>query len=149
MRGEQGYTLLELLLVLAVVGVIFTLVTPGLNRLYQRYELDITARTLAAHIRSEQAVARSHQDTHEIWLNPFQPRISVWEGERLLQQQGFPERVQYRNGYLEQTVSRLRFNPSGTTTGSGRIRLTNGQGQQAELIVQPVTGAVLYGGIRK
>lgn len=148
MKGEQGYTLLELLLALAVIGVIFTLVTPGLNRLYQRYELDIAARTLAVHIRSEQAAARAHQDTHLIWMNSFQPRFSVWEGGNLVRQQGFPERVQYRNGYLEQTVTLLRFSTE-ATTGSGRIRLVNKQGQQVEVIVQPVTGAVMYGGITR
>ncbi|HEU4963119.1 MAG TPA: prepilin-type N-terminal cleavage/methylation domain-containing protein [Bacilli bacterium] len=142
-QGERGYTLLELLLTLAVIGVLFALITPPLANLYQRYELDIATHTLAAQIRSEQVAARAHHDTHEIWLNKFTPSYSVWENRQLKSSVRMPIRIEYALGYLETTVGTLRMGPTGVTTGNGTIRLVNQVGQEVSILVYPVSGAVV------
>jgi type II secretion system protein H len=70
-KGSRGFTLLELVLVLALIGLIVTLVAPRLG-LFGSVALDTSARRLAARIRflREEAALRGHSvrlsfDLHE------------------------------------------------------------------------------------
>jgi prepilin-type N-terminal cleavage/methylation domain-containing protein len=145
--GQGGYTLLELLTVLLVMGMMFALTLPGVTRLFQREQLDMAARTITAEIRSGQVSAVAHQDVHEIWFNKFQPSYTIWEGGQNGRQVRLPDGLRYRNGYLEQTVSQLRFDGAGVTSGSGSIRLVNQTGE-ADVIVGVSTGNIIYEGVQ-
>lgn len=147
--GQAGYTLVELLLVLAVIGVVFLLVLPGINGLYQRYELDVASRLIVSDLRGAQMSAWAHGDLHEIWFNKFAPTYRVWEDGKTTGQIRLPERVGYRNGYLENGVSLMRYYPNGMAAGSGSIRLTNRLKERADLIVYPSSGTVVYEGVRR
>jgi prepilin-type N-terminal cleavage/methylation domain-containing protein len=148
--GQAGYTLLELMIVLAVLSVMFLLLIPSINGLYQRFELDVASRVIVSDLRAAQVSAWAHQDVHELWLNKFDPpQYRLWEDGRATGQVRLLDRVRYRNGYLENGVSLLRFYPNGTTVGSGNIRLINRQKDQADLIVYPSTGHVVYDGVHR
>ncbi|TCP59648.1 prepilin-type N-terminal cleavage/methylation domain-containing protein [Tumebacillus sp. BK434] len=145
-RSEAGHTLLELLLVLSIIGVLFTLLIPAVNRLYQRFELDTASHLVTTELRRAQVSARVHGDEHEVRFNRFTPRYTLWEQGVFLQQQQLPSRVAYRLGYIENAVATLVFGPT-RATGSGSIRLVNGVGQQADIKIYPVSGHIAHDGV--
>ncbi len=147
--GQEGYTLLELLLVLTVLGTLFLLLVPNVNGLYQRYELDAASRLIASDLRAAQVASWAHQDLHELWFNKFEPQYRLWEDGKSTGQVQLSSRVRYRNGYLENGVSLLRFYPNGMVAGSGNIRLTNRQKERADLVVYPSSGQVVYEGVKR
>lgn len=146
-RAQAGHTLLELLLVLSILGVMFSLLIPGVNRLYQRFELDAASRAVTADLRSAQVSAWVHGDEHEVKFNRFTPRYTLWEKGVFQKQKQLPNRVSYRLGYIENTVATLGFSPT-RTTGSGSIRLVNATGQQADIKISPVSGHIVYDGVQ-
>ncbi|MCX7571428.1 hypothetical protein OS242_15870 [Tumebacillus sp. DT12] len=149
MRGQEGgYTLLELLLVLMLLGFLFALLLPGVTRLYGHYEIDAAARRVAADIRSEQTAAVSRQQVREIVFDRFTPGYMRKQGGVNRQRVMLSPTLQYRNGYLEQTASRLRFDPNGVTTGGGGVRLTNRAKEAADVMVQVTYGNVVYEGVK-
>ena len=145
--GERGYTLLELLAVLLVIGMMFALTLPGITWLFQREQLDMAARTITADIRGAQVAAVAHQDVHEIWFQKFKPVYTLWEDGRSRGLVRLPDGLRYRNGYLEQTVTQLRFDSTGNTSGSGSIRLVNPSGE-SDVIVGVSTGNIIYEGVQ-
>ncbi|ASS74965.1 hypothetical protein CIG75_08180 [Tumebacillus algifaecis] len=144
--SQSGYTLLELLLVLSILGVMFSLLMPAVNKLYLRLELDVASRSLLADLRDSQRSAWVHGDEHEVRFTRFTPRYTLWESGVFRGQKHLPERVNYRLGYIESSVSTLLFGPT-RTGGSGGIRLINGAGQQTEVKIYPITGHIVYEGI--
>jgi len=149
MRGrEGGYTLLELLLVLMLLGFLFALLLPGVTRLYGHYEIDAVARLVVADIRSEQTAAVSRQQVREIVFDRFTPGYVRKQGGVNRQRVVLSSTLQYRNGYLEQSASRLRFDPNGLTIGGGGVRQTNRAKEAADITVQVNFGNVVYEGVK-
>jgi prepilin-type N-terminal cleavage/methylation domain-containing protein len=146
-NGQAGYTLLELLLVLSILGVLAAALLPGVNKLYRRYELDAASREVVADIRQTQMSAWAHQDVHELKFARFAPRYTHWEAGLYRGQKRLPERIGYRHGYLDSSVSSLLFDPNHKAAG-GSIRLVSGSSGQAEIKLLPVSGHVVYEGVR-
>jgi prepilin-type N-terminal cleavage/methylation domain-containing protein len=145
--GQKGYTLVEVLMVLVILTGMIGMAGPSVLRVYQRQELDTAARELAVEVRSQQVSAWAHQDVHEMWLSRFVPQYRLYEQGRFLGERRLPERVEYRNGYLEAGVSVLRFDQSGMKAGGGVIRLVNGQREGADVRVLVGSGHVVYDGV--
>ena len=147
MKGEGGYTLPEMLIVLLIIGTMFALALPSMVRLHNRTELDSAARVLAADLRGAEMSAYAHQDVHEVWFSSLTPQYSLLENGQFRSLYRFPNGVKYAGGYLEQSVSLLRFAP-GSASGSGTVRLTGLGRGQATVRVFPSTGHVVYEGIQ-
>jgi type II secretory pathway pseudopilin PulG len=148
MKREGGYTLLELLLALTLASFLLALVLPGLTRLYGRYELDVAARIIVADIRSDQTAAAARAQVREMVFDRFTPVYIQRSDGAYRRRVVLSPSLSYRNGYLEQWVSRLRFDPSGMTTGTGSVRLVNRARESADVIVQVTYGNVLYEGVK-
>lgn len=148
-RDEAGVTLLEQLLVLLIIGVMMAMVVPSVTRLYEHKELDVAARTVVSDVRDGQTTALAHQDIYELWFSKFKPSYTLWENGAYLGQTVLPQRVGYLNGYLDQTVSDLRFDQNGVTTGNGNVRLVNQDGEESDIAIYITTGIVIYDGVHK
>ena len=147
-KGEEGYTLPEMLVVLLILGTMFGLVLPSIVRLYNRTELDSAARVLAADLRGAQMSAHSHQDVHEVWFSSLTPQYTLLENGQFRGMNRFPKGVGYANGYLEQSVSLLRFSTS-SSSGSGTVRLLGRGREQAAVRVFVTTGHVTVEGVSR
>lgn len=55
--GQAGFSLLEVVVVVAIAGIVTVLILPDFNRLMGRYALESAAREMAAHIRALQESA--------------------------------------------------------------------------------------------
>jgi general secretion pathway protein H len=142
-RGQHGFTLLELLVVMGVLALALTLVAPSLNRARLGVAVRTAAYEMAAHLRSARAAAREANmervlaidvDGRRYWsegvVAPRQlPRgiaveLTVPSSERL----------------LGTGVARVRFFPDGSTSGA-RVVLDDGR-VSASIRVDWLTGDV-------
>ncbi|MBL0387033.1 prepilin-type N-terminal cleavage/methylation domain-containing protein [Tumebacillus sp. ITR2] len=146
--SQQGFTILELLTTLAILSIFFAMTLPSLKRLFQHHELDSSARQFVSEVRSNQMASWSHGDVQEIWLYRFKPQYQLsinGQGAGIVK---LPDNINYLNGYLEPSVSTLRFDPTGTLTGGGgQVRLVNKQREGADINVMLMSGTVVYEGV--
>lgn len=135
-RRQAGFTLLEMLLVLLLLGVATALVAPRLS--LGRAALDADARTLAMALADarEEAVLTGQPVT--LALNLANPG---WNGGNLpatsaLQVEGDGE-------LMADGIARIRFLPDGSASGAA-IRLTGRGGGERSLRVDWLTGRVRH-----
>ena len=148
MSREGGYTLLELLIVMVLLGSLFALLLPGVTRLYGQYDLDAAARTIISDVRSDQTAAMSREQVREIVFDRFTPGYFQKQDGKFRERVVLSPSLRYRNGYIEQWIAILRLDPSGITNGSGSIRLVNGARQSADVTLQVTYGNIIYEGVK-
>jgi general secretion pathway protein H len=126
-----GYTLLELLVVLGIIGLVATLAAPLVGKAIASAALNADARSLATYLRTQQQLAQSGQRT-----------IAIGDAD------GASQEVQQKAGLSGQArfaVSNapLEYFPDGTTTG-GSITLHE-HDQTTTVSVSWLTGAISIG----
>jgi Tfp pilus assembly protein FimT len=133
-RSSLAFTLLELIMVMAMLTVVIALAAPSLSGFFRARTLDSEARRVLSMIRLGQSRAASEGVPMVLWLDPDQRRYGLREAEgyserdlnalefRLhpdlnLELERPPESAQYQLSTLERTSSNLgmiRFLPDGT-----------------------------------
>lgn len=150
----RGFTLLELALVLALAGLLLTLVLPRLG-LIGSAALDSSTRQLATRLRylREEAARRS------TWVRVvFDPRERTYQAEVLVQTTAGPQFVAdpsplYRRVRLPDSIGLDVTGPGRVATGDGRpaailhpdgfadpvvIHLDDGAGREQSIVVEPI-----------
>jgi len=139
--AAAGFTLLELLVVLAILGLVLTLATPGLGRALPGMELRAEARTIASALREARALAVGRNDETTLIIDLSGPTLRL--GDRP------PIRLSPRLGISLLTASSestgrgsggISFFPDGTSTG-GRVALVLGESRR-DVVVDWLTGTV-------
>jgi general secretion pathway protein H len=140
--NERGFTLLELLVVLAIIGLILALVPGFMLRDQPGLSVDVSAREIADALRQ----ARSHamvQNRDQLFALDTEQRLFRIGGQRAPVQMNRNIEVTFQTARSEtigETVGQIRFFPDGSATG-GRIGLTLGD-QRVEVVVDWLTGLV-------
>jgi general secretion pathway protein H len=140
--NERGFTLLELLVVLAIIGIVLALVPGFMLRGQPGLGVDFTARGIADALRQ----ARSHammQNRDQLFALDVEQHLFRIGGQRAPVQMDKNIQVTFQTARSEtigETVGQIRFFPDGSATG-GRIGLTL-DGQQVEVVVDWLTGLV-------
>lgn len=79
LRGTpRGYTLLEILIVMALAGVFVAMILPDFNRVIPEMKVDKAARKLATDIRMAQQLAVSEMSYVWFWLDPSENQYRTW-----------------------------------------------------------------------
>jgi general secretion pathway protein H len=139
-KDSGGFTLLELLVVLAILGLTLVLATPMIGRVMPGLELRTQAHDVATALREARARAIGRNEV---------VTIVVDRERRTLEADGKP--LVRLNRAMDMSVLRtmpralaaddvMRFFPDGTSTG-GRLTLALGAGQE-HVVVDWLTGAV-------
>jgi general secretion pathway protein H len=144
---RSGFSLIELLVVLAVIGLVLVLLVGYRVPWSARLSLDGTAAELAAQLRLARAQAIAENRPVALALDLAAHRYRV-DGEP---SHGLPPKLLVGllavNGETRRaTAGDIRFNPDGSSTG-GRITLTDGA-RRVAVGVDWLTGRVTVADVR-
>jgi len=139
---HAGFTLLELLIVIALMGIIAALVVPMFGGPVSTSELRATARQLAAGLRLARSEAVSERRETFLVVDVAGKRFKV---DREAREHALPSKVDLKlftaqNDLVSQNVGSIRFYPDGGSNG-GRITLGSGD-RKYEVDVDWLTGRV-------
>ncbi len=138
----NGFTLVELLVVLTVIGLIIALAPMAMNRAMPSLELRTTTRELAAALRNTRSTAiRDNRemaltlDVDDSWY-----RLDGRDGEQTINPEIELKLLTATIEAEDESVGRIRFFPDGTSTG-GQITLARG-GDTYYILVDWLSGRV-------
>jgi general secretion pathway protein H len=140
--NERGFTLLELLVVLATIGLVLAFVPGFMLRGQPGLDIDVAARAIADALRQ----ARSHavlQNRDQLFALDIEERLFRVAGQHAPVQMDKDIEVTFqtaRSEVMSDTIGQIRFFPDGSATG-GRISLTL-DGRRVEVVVDWLTGLV-------
>jgi general secretion pathway protein H len=139
---QRGFTLLEVMVVMVLMGLMYALVPPLINTSGSTTELRAAARQLAAGLRKARGHAVvSHQDA-TLTVDVEQHHFQVTGDAR---QYALPKTAALsvftaKSEAVEDKVASIRFFPDGSSTG-GAISIANG-GTKFRVDVDWLTGSV-------
>lgn len=125
---HRGFTLLEVLVVLALLAMIYALVPPMINIGGSTAELKAGARQVAAGLRKVRSQAITNRDEETLTLN-VEARNFWLSGEgkpRSLPQQAEISVFTSQGEVVDTSTAAIRFYPDGSSTG-GRVTLAMGE----------------------
>lgn len=139
-KQNYGFTLVETIAVLIIVGIFSALATPNLFGLYRQYQLTNAFRDLESSIKISQKQAKRLGITCKIKLDridisgEIRNRIAVVNssdpGERgknysrcLIEEKVFPEFIELETN-IPGSTNKIVFSHKGNTTTSGTIKLS-------------------------
>ena len=144
---EHAFTMVELICVVALLGMVMAIAMPLLKDTGRKRNLEIAARTMATDMRrcQQMAVTTGIPYCIEFIFNfhGYSYRIKncqTSETERIK----FPEGVDYRSTTfrVDGGFPRLRFKPNGAPIYGGTVVLCNTADDVLYIIVTPATGRV-------
>ncbi len=139
---EHGFTLLELIVVLALLALALAVVMPSIGRARLGVIARSTAYELAANLRASRAAARTTSIEHALTIDLSQ-RLYWAEGvvgRRPLPVGVVMDVVVPQSERITSAVSRIRFFPDGSASGA-RLVLRDGR-SSAWIVVDWLTGDV-------
>jgi general secretion pathway protein H len=160
---EKGFTLLELLVVMAIVGVMAALVTPSIGHSLGNLQLRTVTREVSASLRYARSLAVSEKQRVVVFFDEDRRKMVLARENELLTEEGTPTETQgpgRRKIYqlpgeirLEEVVVggeernsgpfHFLFFANGSSTG-GEFVLTNGKGRH-RVSIDFITGIVRVG----
>ena len=144
--GAAGFTLLELLVVLAILGLALAVAVPAFDRLAPGFSLQATVRDTASMLREARGLAIVRNREVAVVIDLDARTVGIEASNEVVRIDGdlgisLFSAAEERIG---QGAGRIRFYPDGSSTG-GRIGLSSG-GRRYDVTVSWVTGGV---GIRE
>lgn len=139
---QRAFTLLELVVVLALAAILMALVPPLLSKGVSSAELKGAARELTAALKYARSQAITHHQEVILTLDLERRRFSVTGRERSY---ALPEDIEIslvtaRSEVTADRIGKIRFFPDGTSTGG---RITLGQGERKyQVDINWLTGQV-------
>ncbi|MFP3867521.1 MAG: GspH/FimT family pseudopilin [Desulfobacteraceae bacterium] len=144
-RAANGFSLLELMVVLALMVLIMGLVLPGLRRSWEKEKTRGSLRELAATLRAARSTAATERQRIRVFFDLQAGRYWV---ENIPRQGSWPPRLQVGDAHLvwqnpEARQGYIAFYGDGSSSG-GRLELFDPDGQHYRLDVKVITGRVRF-----
>lgn len=141
-EATQGFTLLELLVVMAILGLIVSMVPLMMGRGLPGVELKSAARSVAAGLRQTRTEAIFSNQPIRFTIDLDDRRYTVSDADRWQELPGDFELTleTSRSEMLDETTGSIQFFPDGSASG-GRISLS-GKGREYHVMVDWLTGQV-------
>jgi general secretion pathway protein H len=139
----RGFTLLELLVVMAVIGLVLALMPGFLFRDQPAIDLENAARAVADGLRQTRSRAMLENRAQTFALDVASRRFRPGDGQplRQLDRAIALSLLTARSEAIGDVIGRIRFFPDGSATG-GRVRLAL-EGHEAEVRIDWLTGDVV------
>lgn len=148
-KGNGGFTLVEMVAVMAITGLLATVVLPVVARSLAWWQVQTAAWQLASDIREVQQMAMGGEDRH--WMLLFDADHALYHLKKdtvIIRETNLPTgitmelRLQHTGSRLGNEIS---FTIDGEPVNSGDIVLKNRYGREYYITIMPVTGRVKAG----
>jgi general secretion pathway protein H len=139
---QRGFTLLELLVVLAIIGLVLAFVPGFVLRGQPDLDVDVAARAVANSLRQARSEALL-ENREQLFALDVEERLFRTASMRAPVQMDRAIEITFqtaRSELLSESIGQIRFFPDGSSTG-GRIGLSLA-GRKAEVTVDWLTGLV-------
>ncbi len=144
LKTEFAFTLVELVCIVALLGILALVAAPAVQGLGQKHNLDLAARTMTTEMRKAQqrAITTGSGQILEFRLDG-RYRVTCGKSEETYLVE-LPEGVILRsvNFPMSDNVRYLLFNYNGSPSSGGTVALENAAGSVLYIIVAPATGRV-------
>ena len=129
-----GFSVIELLAVLTLMGIVAGIALPGWNRLLPAYQLDSSARQVQSELHSIRMRAAAENLNFQLVYAEGASDYTIQKEGKNWQTKPLPD------GILVSKAGTISFSPRGTA-GANRVRLRSGDGACQQVVVS-ATGRV-------
>ena len=142
MKSNKGFTLLEVILCLALLGIVFSLALPQTSSFLWDWQLEIVAKEVAFQLRITQMLCLLENTTIKIIC------LSTLEDQKIVRYLGLtPQKPYYQlpKGIriINPSTLNITYYPKGTPSVGCTIRLENPHKYRIEIVLSPVTGRIV------
>ena len=144
-ENKQGFTLLEVMLVLAVLAVILSVTSFGFRSWLDYYRLRAESRQLYFTFLKARQYAIIKQEGYGLAFDPQKGAYTLFsENKGEIQTYLLPSGVYFQEeGIAFGNSQQMTFRPTGTARG-GHVILENGSGINYQIVVYGLTGRVRF-----
>ena len=133
-KSRSGYSLIELIVTLALAAILAAIALPSWNKLLPSYQLNSSVRQVQSELQSIKMRAAGENVGFQFAYADGAASYSIKRDSALVATKPLPEGVMITNTGV------ISFSPRGTASGN-RIRLQNSDGTCKQVVVSP-TGRV-------
>jgi type IV fimbrial biogenesis protein FimT len=133
-KFEPGYSVIELIVVVAVAGILAAIALPSWNRLLPFYQLDGSARQVFSELHNIKMRAATENVGFQLVYSDGAVTYTIQRDSVVLVTKPLPP------GVIVTNAGNISFSPRGTA-GANRIRLRSSAGTCKQVVVSP-TGRV-------
>jgi len=133
-KSQHGYSLIELVVAMALAGILAAIALPGWNKLLPSYQLDSSARQFQSELHNIKMRAATENVGFQLVYANGAAAYTIQRDSAVLVTKPLPA------GVIVTSAGTISFSPRGTASAN-RIRLRCSDGMCKQLVVSP-TGRV-------
>ena len=143
MKKEEGFTLIETMLALAVMGMAFAFVSFGFVGLYDRIAVKATSLAIVATLFKQQTLADQGTFYHGVFFYPYQPFFQTYDPNHGYGKiQRFVGSTNYEFGRVTLRSPWIRYDELGSIDQIGQVRLVAPGGYGEVLVLHLGDGQI-------
>lgn len=144
-RGtQQGFSLLELVIVIALINLILGIGVLSFNTVMERIRLDNTAKLMQSQLRLIQSQAISEGQYYEMRFDITRNRYRILRGSEPVKTVNFESGISYYYTATSGSSSfpYLRYYPTGAPSSGATIAIEDNHAHKRYIIINPAIGRV-------
>ncbi len=139
-RGQSAFTLVELMVAIAIVGLLMAVTVPGSIRMYESIQYRQAVRDVLTTLANARQLAVDRGRPQDVAFDPERGQVSLGEDTQQLPD-GFQMSVTTASEVNRQSLGVIRFYPEGSSTG-GDVDIASPTGRGVRISVDWLMGGV-------
>lgn len=138
----SGFTLIEMVVVIAIISIILTITFPQFHQMYAHYELNGQASTMVSDLRAlrQKAIVEEHDTSFQLDPNTQPVRYLLYmDIGSTAKITNLPLGFRLDPGNFG--TNRVYFHPNGTSSRAGKFTIQNDSGQ-LDIFIDIATGNI-------
>jgi len=139
---KKGFTLIELVIVLAIAGILIAVAVPWFSRYLDSKALQTALRQVEADLRNAQQKAGATSISYKVTFTPGETKYSIYQQDQLLETKELQKGIMIQSNTA--TNNTIIFNPppSEIPIQGGTITLISPKGSTGQVEVSSSTGKI-------